>query len=95
MTRPSGPRPTSEKDLVTPKIGHLFRQQQFAPILQQRMEVQEGGAGLSRLSRGSQQEPVDLARSSELSSKEATSSSAQTKVPPGVATRTASSRSCY
>ena len=52
--RPPGPRPPSQKDLETPKIGQFFQQQPFAPIFQQRM-----GGGASQ-GAGSPHDHVDL-----------------------------------
>jgi hypothetical protein len=74
--RPPGPRPPSQKDLETPKIGQFFHQQPFAPIFQQRM-----GGGASQ-GAGSPHDHVDLTGASgESCSEDVTSSSAQHNTP--------------
>ena len=80
--RPRGARPPLEKDLKTPKIGHFFHQQPFAPIFQQRM-----GGGASQ-GAGSQHNHVDLTGGSgESWSEDVTSSSAQNNTPTAAETR--------
>ena len=80
--RPPGPRPPSQKDLETPKIGQFFQQQPFAPIFQQRM-----GGGASQ-GAGSPHDHVDLTGASgESCSEDVTSSSAQHNTPTAAEAR--------